>query len=145
MKNLANCKPSEFLKQTNKIRKAVERWLDVTDILNIRRRLPDSQFVPAMAEPEERTRIIAANAKARAEQVKANINDMLDQVLEQHPDETLEVLALCSFVDPADVDSYPMSDYLNSFYEMINNEAVLGFFSLLVRAGQTNTQPVSEG
>ena len=41
MKNLANCKPSEFLVQTNKIRKSVEKWLTVTDIMNIRRTQPE--------------------------------------------------------------------------------------------------------
>ena len=41
MKNLANCKPSEFLVQTNRIRKSVENWLTVTDILNIRRNQPE--------------------------------------------------------------------------------------------------------
>jgi hypothetical protein len=40
MKNLANCKPSEFLSQTNKIRKSVEKWLKLTDIINIRKRIP---------------------------------------------------------------------------------------------------------
>ena len=40
MKNLANCKPSEFLVQTNKIRKSVEKWLKITDIMNIRKVVP---------------------------------------------------------------------------------------------------------
>lgn len=37
MKNLANCTPSEFLKQTNKIKKSVEKWLKATDIMEIRK------------------------------------------------------------------------------------------------------------
>jgi hypothetical protein len=41
MKNLANCKPSEFLKQTNRIRKSVSKWLTDTDIANIRKRMPN--------------------------------------------------------------------------------------------------------
>ena len=36
LKTLANCKPSEFLKQTNKIRKAAAEWLTATDILEIK-------------------------------------------------------------------------------------------------------------
>lgn len=145
MKNLANCKPSEFIKQTNRIRKSVKTWLDVTGIMEIRRRLPETVFVPLAASPEERSRIIAANAKARSEQIRANINDMLDEMLEKHPDETLEVLALCCFVEPENVDDYPVSDYLKSFYELISNDAVVSFFSLLMQAGQKSTPPASEG
>ena len=36
MKNLANCTPREFLRQTNRIRKAAARWLERTDALAIR-------------------------------------------------------------------------------------------------------------
>ncbi len=46
IKTLSNCKPSEFLKQTNRIRKAVERWLTDTDIANIRKRQPIKEMVP---------------------------------------------------------------------------------------------------
>jgi hypothetical protein len=40
MKNLANCTPREFLKQTSKIKGSVEKWLKVTDVMNIRKRMP---------------------------------------------------------------------------------------------------------
>ena len=139
MKNLANCKPSEFLKQTNRIRKSVEKWLDVTDIMAIRRRAPEYTTVPVGADEETRKSIGEANIKLRNEQAKKNISAILDEVLEKHPDETLEVLALCSFVEPENVDDYSVSDYLNSFTELVNNEAVIGFFSLLMQAVQTNT------
>ena len=38
MKNLANCTPTEFLKQTSKIKRSAEKWLKVTDIMAIRKR-----------------------------------------------------------------------------------------------------------
>ena len=41
MKNLANCKPTEFLRQTNRIRKYVAQWLDMTGILDIRKDMPE--------------------------------------------------------------------------------------------------------
>jgi len=139
MKNLANCKPSEFLKQTNRIRKSVDNWLKVTDIINIRKRRPEIKFVPELADEDEKKAIIAENAKNRNEQVRQNLSDMLDEILDKHPDETLEVLALCCFVEPEDVDSHSMVEYLEAFNELVSNEAVISFFSLLMRVGQMST------
>lgn len=139
MKNLANCKPSEFLKQTNRIRKSVDNWLKVTDIVNIRKRRPEIKFVPELADEDEKKAIIAENAKNRNEQVRQNLSDMLDEILDKHPDETLEVLALCCFVEPEDVDSHSMVEYLEAFNELVSNEAVISFFSLLMRVGQIST------
>ena len=139
MKNLANCKPSEFLKQTNRIRKSVDNWLKVTDIINIRKRRPEIKFVPELADEDEKKAIIAENAKNRNEQVRQNLSDMLDEILDKHPDETLEVLALCCFVEPEDVDSHSMVEYLEAFNELVSNEAVISFFSLLMRVGQMSS------
>lgn len=123
MKNLANCKPSEFLRQTNKIRKSVSKWLTDTDIMNIRKRMPQ---LPEGATKEE-------IGEARREQAKENLNACLDAVLEEHPDETLELLALLCFVEPSHVDDYEVTDYLVSFNDLINNKAVLDFFLSLMR------------
>ena len=41
MKTLANCKPSEFVAQTYKIKKAVWNWLDITKVLEIRKTAPE--------------------------------------------------------------------------------------------------------
>ena len=118
MKNLANCKPSEFLIQTNKIRKSVAKWLTATEIHEIRKRVPT--YKDDM-DAEER-------AKVRNEQMRANLSAIFDAVLEEHPTETLEVLALMCFVDPKKVDDYPMAMYLQSFSELIADESVLSFF-----------------
>lgn len=132
MKNLANCKPSEFLAQSNKIRKAVSEWLTLTDILNIRQQKP--KFEIDMTD-EERERLTA-------EQVQKNLNEMLDQILEEHAEETLNVLALMCFVEPEDVDEHPMDEYIEAFNELINNQTVINFFVSLARLGQTNTSGV---
>lgn len=129
MKNLANCKPSEFLKQANKIRKSVERWLKVTDVMQIRKTRPD---IPEDATEEERK-------AAYQEQARVNMNAMLDAILDEHPDETLELLALVCFVDPEHVDDYDVAEYLKAINEIIGSEAVLGFFGSLARLGQTNS------
>lgn len=129
MKNLANCKPSEFLVQTNKIRKSAANWLAVTDVMNIRKTQP---FLRDDMTKEERK-------KALEDQAKKNLSNMLDSILESHPKETLELIALCCFVDPENVDDYSVSEYLSSFTELINDEAVLGFFTSLMQLVQKST------
>lgn len=129
MKNLANCKPSEFLVQTNKIRKSAANWLTMTDIMNIRKVQP---LLRDDMTKEERK-------KALEDQAKKNLSNMLDSILESHPKETLGLLALCCFVDPENVDDYPVSEYLMSFTELMNDEAVLGFFTSLMRLVQKGT------
>lgn len=125
MKNLANCKPSEFLKQTNLIRKSVEKWITITDVLNIRKRLPE---LPDDATEEEKDKLLF-------EQAKKNTSAMLDAILDEHPDETLELLALLCFVEPSHVDDYPITDYMDSIKELINNKSVFDFFFSLARLG----------
>ena len=122
MKNLANCKPSEFLRQTNKIRKSVSKWLTDTDVMNIRKRLPS---LPDDVTDEQKKELME-------EQAKENANAILDAVLEDHPDETLELLALLCFVEPENVDDYTVTEYLESFNELMGNKAVWGFFGQLM-------------
>lgn len=125
MKNLANCKPSEFLRQTVKIKKSVEKWLKLTDIMNIRRRKPD---IPEGATREEK-------ATALREQARENAMAMFETVFEEHPEETLEVLALMCFVEPENVDDHSVGEYLKAFTELINDESVMDFFTSLARLG----------
>lgn len=129
MKNLANCKPSEFLVQTNRIRKCAENWLTVTDIMNIRKNQPELK--EGMTKEQRQA--------AMQEQAKKNLSKMFDAMLEAHAKETLELLALACFIEPEDVDEHPMSEYLEALNELINDKAVLGFFTSLVRLGQRNT------
>lgn len=126
MKNLANCKPTEFLVQTNKIRKSVEKWLTLTGIPDIRKNVPP---LKEGQTKEER--------KAELEkQARENLSKIFDAILEEHPQETVELMGLMCFVEPEDVDNHPMSFYLESVAEIMNDEAVLGFFTSLVNLGQ---------
>lgn len=126
MKNLANCKPREFLTQSVKIRRAVEKFLTDTDIMNIRKTMPDLSNI---TDDEHRK-------EAYEKQARENLGRIYDVIAEEHPDETLEVLALLCFVDPKHVDDYPMMEYLNAVSEMLSSEAVIGFFTSLMRLGQ---------
>ena len=123
MKNLANCGPREFMRQTNRIRHAVEKWLKLTDIMNIRKRLPN---LPDDLPQEERE-------KKLAEQARANFGLMLDAVMEEHPEETVDLLALLCFVEPENADDHTMSEYMGAMADMAENEDVLRFFTSLVR------------
>lgn len=130
MKNLANCTPREFLRQTNRIRKKAADWLKLTDIMNIRRRLPKAEDA-GEASPEVRDAMLR-------KQASDNLRAVLDAVLEEHPDETLDLIALMCFIEPEDIDNYRVSDLLGAVTELINCPEVLDFFTSLARLGQTN-------
>lgn len=144
MKNLANCKPSEFLAQTFKIKKSVQEWLDVTKLMEIRKNQPENVINITGLTGEERAKAIAENKKKYQAQVKKNLEEILDRMLDQNAEKTLEVLALCCFVDPADVDNYPMTEYLEALGELLSDKGVLSFFSSLAQLGQTNFGIVSK-
>ncbi len=135
-KNLANCKPSEFLVQTNKIRKSVEKWLEVTDIVNIRKHVPKLKDFPDNASTSDIEKIKEENKRLLAEQSKKNISEILDSIMDKHPKESLELIALLCFVDPKNVDDNPVSFYLENITELINDESVMGFFTSLVQLAQ---------
>ena len=79
IKSIANCKPSEFLKQTNAIRHYVEKWLKLIKFSDIRKHLPT---VPDGATDEEVNELIR-------EQNHKNFSDMLDAALDQYPKKPL--------------------------------------------------------
>lgn len=144
LKTLATCKPSEFLRQTNRIKKSAEKWLTDTDIINIRKRMPVLEMVPQNGTEEERNAVFNRNKAKAQEQAKANISAMLDAILDDHPDETLELLALCCFVEPENVDDYTVGEYLTAFNSLINDKAVLDFFTSLASLAQMNTSKASK-
>ena len=140
MKNLANCKPSEFFKQTVRIKKAVEKWMTETDIMNIRKNVAKPSPITQDMTDEEKRAAVDDFRRRTEEQARKNMSKIFDAIFEEHPDETLELLALLCFVEPEKVDDYPMGDYLKAIGEMIGNEAVIGFFTSLARLGLMPTQ-----
>ena len=136
IKTLANCNDVEFLQQTNRIRHAVEKWLTATDIANIRKRLPHIEEIPENATDEEKTAIQRRNEASTQKQVRDNISAILDACLEEHPNETLEIIRLCCFVEPND-NSHRVTFYLNAFTQMMGNEDVTDFLTSLMNLVQT--------
>ena len=128
MKNLSNCKPSEFLAQTIKIKNLVRDWLDATKIMEIRKNFSQ---VDKNLSAEERTNAIV-------NQALSNWSDMLDRMFIDNAEKTLALIALVNFVEPERVDDYEMGDYLQSISELLSDSRVLGFFTSLVRLNQQN-------
>ena len=126
MKTLANCNPKEFLVQTNKIRKSVSNWLTLTKVLEIRKNKPD---IPGNATPEEKK-------AALNEQMRKNLVSMLDSILEEHPEETAELLGLLCFVEPDDLENHKMAEFLGAFAELLNSQEIISFFTSLMQLEQ---------
>lgn len=144
MKNLANCTPTEFLTQTNKIRKSVYGWLKLTDIMNIRQKRPKLTPLTNEMSDEERAQVILDNKEAMKEQARENFSLMLDKMLDDYPEQTLEVIGLINFIDKSELDNYKMVDLMANTLEMLEDEAVMGFFGLLMRLGSKNTSSVAQ-
>ena len=128
MKNLSNCKPSEFLAQTIKIKNLVRDWLDATKIMDIRKNFSQ---VGKNLTAEERTNPIV-------NQALSNWSDMLDRMFIDNAEKTLALIALVNFIEPEHVDDYEMGDYLQSISELLSDSRVLSFFTSLVRLNQQN-------
>lgn len=135
IKTLANCTDVEFLRQTNKIRHAVKKWIDITDIVNIRKRKAELVEIPKGTNKAEAQRINESNMQLIKEQGLKNFDAILDSMLEEHPEETLEIIRLCCFVDPKD-DTHKVTYYLEAFTEMLNDENVVSFFTSLQSTAQ---------
>lgn len=133
MKNLATCKPTEFVAQTAKIKEAVSSWIDAIDLMKIRATQPKYEILPIDATPEQRAEIIKKNAEKQRKQTMQNLNKILDKMLVEHPKETLDVLALCCFVEPEHVDDYTIDEYFQCIMDMMQNKSVINFFSLLAQ------------
>ena len=86
MRTIANLSGVEFLRAINRTRHAVEKLMKVTDVLNIWKKNPTFKGDETEEEKLEIARV----------QVKKNLNDILDNLLEKHPEETFEcIMALC--------------------------------------------------
>ena len=136
-KNLANCTPIEFLKQTNRIRKSAEKWLKATDIIAIRKDLPKFS-APKDADEETFKKLLVKHNEKVAKKAKENLKKILDVVLEDHPEETLELLALACFVEPENVNDHKVTEYLENALAILNDKVVIDFFTSLMRLEQTD-------
>ena len=128
MRTIANLTGPEFLRAINRTRHAVEKLLSVTGVLKIRKNLP--KFT-GNETPEERRELEQA-------QVKKNLSDMLDNLLETHPEETYEcIMALC-VRDEGEPEPDGIELVMAAF-SLISDKRVLDFLLQLGKSGLFGT------
>ena len=129
-KTLLTCTPREFLIQTNRMKKAVERWATETDIKHlITQKAPD---IEALTGDEAKDEVIKArNAERATQQNRLNLSAIFDAALEEHTDETLEIIGMMFFMTADELNELQSRELLIPLNEMLNDEAIIGFFSTL--------------
>ena len=129
MRTIANLTGKEFLCAVNRTRHAVEKLMETTGVLKIRKNVP--QFT-GEETPEERQEMERA-------QVKKNLNDMLDTLLETHAEETYEfIMAMC-----VREEGEPEPDGIElimAAISLISDKRVLDFLSQLGKLGLFDTE-----
>ena len=129
MRTIANLSGVEFLRAINRTRHAVEKLMKVTDVLNIWKKNPTFKGDETEAEKLE----IARN------QVKKNLNDILDSLLEKHPEETYEcIMALC-VRDEGEPEPDGIELVMAAF-NLISDKRVLDFLLQLGKSGLIATE-----
>lgn len=134
MKTLANCNPREFMVQTNKIRKSVQNWLSLTKVMEIRKQQAE---IPENATKDEQK-------DAMWQQAKKNLTAMLDAVMDDHPDETIELLGLLCFIEPADLENHKMTELFEALNEMLDCQEVIAFFTSLMKLARLSISTSAE-
>lgn len=129
MKSLATCNPSEFFKQTILLSNKIAKWFNDSKIFEIRAKTPKYITASPDSTPEERADIIRKNAEIEKKQALENFIELINNMFDANAKETLEILALCCFVEPEHVNDYPMTEYLGCIMDMFEDENVSRFFS----------------
>ena len=129
MRTIANLNGVEFLRAINRTRYAVEKLLTVTDVLSIWKNNPT---FTGKETPEKRNEI-ARN------QIKKNLNDVLDTLLEKHPEATYEcIMALC-VRDEGEPEPDGIELVMAAF-SLISDKRVLDFLLQLGKSGLIDTE-----
>ena len=123
MKTIANCTPAEFLAQSWRIYKDVRDLLMDVDAASIRKKQPK---LSGKETVEERNALIH-------EQAKANLLEILQAMLEKHPQETAKVMGLLCFIPEEELDNHSGIELLVPVMEILQNEEIVRFFSSLAK------------
>ena len=129
MRTIANLSGVEFLRSINRTRHAVEKLMKTTAVMDIWKKNPT--FTGEETE-EEKLEI------ARG-QVKKNLNDILDSLLEEHPEETYEcIMALC-VKDEGEPEPDGI-ELIMAAFSLISDKRVLDFLLQLGKSGLIATE-----
>ena len=127
MKTIAELSGVDFLRRCNQIRHKAEEVLKNTNVLEIRKRKP---IIKGTEKPEEIEALYD-------EQAKKNINDMLDLMLEEKPEETIKLFEMLVDVDK-DEEKPSGMDLVLIGMSVLSDKRVLDFLASLMRLGQTS-------
>lgn len=129
MKTIANLTGVEFLRAINRTRHAVEKLMKATDVLNIWKKRPVFKGGETDEQQHEMMRA----------QIKKNLNDILDTLLETHPEETFEcIMALC-VRDEGEPEPDGIELVMAAF-NLISDKRVLDFLFQLGKSGLFDTE-----
>lgn len=128
MKTIAELNGVDFLRQCNKIRYEVQDILKETNILKIRQKQPD--YTGADTKEER--------LKRQEEQAKKNLNEMLDVLLEEKPEETIKLFNLLVIPEKGDKELTGMELTMIGL-GIVSDKRVMDFLLSLIRLGQTAT------
>lgn len=128
MKTIAELNGVDFLRQCNKIRYEVQDILKETGIMKIRQKLPD--YTGADTKEER--------LKRQEEQAKKNLNEMLDVLLEEKPEETIKLFNLLVIPEKGDKELTGMELTMIGL-GIVSDKRVMDFLSSLIRLGQMGT------
>ena len=128
MRTIATLTGPEFLRAINRTRHAVEKLMAETGVLKIRKNMP--QFT-GNETPEERQELERAQAKK-------NISDMLDSLLETHPEETYACLMALCVCDEGEPEPDGI-ELMMAAFSLISDKRVLDFLLQLGKSGLLGT------
>jgi peroxiredoxin family protein len=129
MRTIANLNGVEFLRAINRTRHAVEKLMTVTDVLKIWKKNPTFTGKETAEERHEMQR----------KQIKQNLNDMLDTLLEKHPEETYACIMAMCVRDEGEPEPDGIEMVMAAF-NLISDKRVLDFLLQLGKSGLIATE-----
>jgi len=124
MRGITELSTRETLVQLNRARKAAAEFMLATDIMAIRKRMP---LLHGTETAEERD-------AAWKDQMRENLNDILDSMLEEHPEETERLLKCMIVYDEGERELEGIDLIAKAFPEIMSDQ-VIGFFISFLRSG----------
>ena len=129
MRTIANLNGVEFLRAINRTRHAVEKLMTVTNLLSIWKKNPTFTGKETPEEKHEMAR----------NQIKQNLNDMLDTLLEKHPEETYACIMAMCVLDEGEPEPDGIGMVMAAF-NLISDKRVLDFLLQLGKSGLIATE-----
>ena len=124
MRTIANLNGVEFLKAINRTRHAVGKFMTNTNVMAIWKRKP--VFTGKETEAEQ--------LEMHREQVKQNLSDILDSLLETHAEETYDLIMALCVLDEGEPEPDGIALMIAAL-SLISDNRVIDFFMQLARSG----------